>query len=92
MTGSLVSFLATGQDLVVSVLNDPTARVQLERVLNDARYSALDLLSRHTHLVEALRDALLQRHELIGSQITDVLETSRVAHSGTQTPGRLSVA
>jgi cell division protease FtsH len=92
MTGSLVSFLATGQDLVAAVLSDPAARVQLERVLNDARESALDLLSRHTYLVEALRDALLERHELIGIQITEVLETSRLAHGSTPDPGRLSAA
>ena len=29
------------------------------------------------HLVEALRDALLERHELIGHEITDVLEAAR---------------
>ena len=28
------------------------------------------------HLVEALRDALLERHELIGHEITDVLEAA----------------
>jgi cell division protease FtsH len=29
--------------------------------------------------VEALRDALLERHELIGTDITDVLEAARAA-------------
>ncbi|MBA3620178.1 MAG: hypothetical protein H0W56_11435, partial [Acidothermales bacterium] len=31
------------------------------------------LLRANAHLVAALRDALLERHELVGSQITDVL-------------------
>ncbi len=35
------------------------------------------------HLVEALRDALLERHELIGTEITDVLEA---AAARTQVP------
>ena len=92
MTGSLVSFLATGQDLVTSVLGDGTARAQLEGVLDDARDRVLSLLSRHRYLVEALRDALLERHELIGPEITDVLEAARAAHGGVQDSGQLSVA
>jgi len=81
MTGSLVSFMATGQDLVAAVLGDRAARGQLEAVLDAARDSALDLLARHRHLVEALRDALLERHELIGSQITDVLQSAQASHA-----------
>ena len=34
------------------------------------------LLETNQHLVAALRDALLERHELIGREITDVLESS----------------
>ena len=32
------------------------------------------LLDANRHLVEALRDALLERHELVGREITNVLE------------------
>ena len=41
---------------------------------------AKDLLERNRHLVEALRDALLEREELVGHEITDVLQeaTTRV--------------
>ena len=39
----------------------------------------MHLLDANRHLVEALRDALLERHELIGHEITDVLrEAERV--------------
>ena len=38
---------------------------------------AHSLLEANRHLVEALRDALLERHELIGSEITDILEAAR---------------
>ncbi|WP_082570900.1 AAA family ATPase [Cellulomonas sp. Root485] len=79
MTGSLISFAATPHDLVSAVLSDSQARAQLEAVLDDARTTVRRLLSRHRHLVEALRDALLERHELIGEEITDVLEAATLA-------------
>ena len=44
-----------------------------EDILQQAKQRAHSLLEANRHLVEALRDALLERHELIGSEITDVL-------------------
>ncbi|EYR63591.1 ATPase, partial [Actinotalea ferrariae CF5-4] len=79
MTGSLVSFQATGHDVVAAVLSDAEARKQLEKVLDEARQRVMWLLAENRHLVEALRDALLERHELVGDQITEVLETARTA-------------
>ncbi|WP_242511336.1 AAA family ATPase [Pengzhenrongella frigida] len=84
MTGSLVSFQANGRDLISSVLGDPAARAQLEAVLDSARDSARVLLTQNRHLVEALRDALLERHELVGVQITEVLESARAAAPATR--------
>jgi SpoVK/Ycf46/Vps4 family AAA+-type ATPase len=106
MTGSLVSFLATGQDLVPAVLADKAARAQVEGVLDEARDRVRWLLAQNRDLVEALRDALLERHELIGEQITDVLiaavENRRLVRAagdrkqggadGTGVPSRRSVA
>lgn len=83
MTGSLVSFLATDRDLVTSVLADESARAQLEGVLDDARTSVRELLGSRRYLVEALRDALLERHELIGPEITDVLERAQQKQEAT---------
>jgi cell division protease FtsH len=77
MTGSLISFQATGHDIVAAVLSDREARAQLEKVLEDARQRVMWLLAENRHLVEALRDALLERYELVGDQITEVLETAR---------------
>ncbi|GAA4621826.1 AAA family ATPase [Cellulomonas oligotrophica] len=74
MTGSLVSFAATDKDLVSAVIGDPSARAQLEEVLDDARATVRRLLASNSDLVEALRDALLARHELVGDEITAVLE------------------
>ena len=42
------------------------------------------LLEANQHLVAALRDALLDRHELIGSEITEVLEAARDAGPATE--------
>lgn len=84
MTGSLVSFLATGQDLVQAVLADKAAREQVEQLLDDARARARIVIRKNRHLVEALRDALLERHELIGDQISAVL----VAAGAERAPAR----
>ena len=43
------------------------------------------LLGANRHLVEALRDALIERHELVGHEITDVLEAAREAHQASAT-------
>ncbi|WP_291760896.1 AAA family ATPase [Cellulomonas sp. 73-145] len=82
MTGSLVSLAATGKDVVEAVLADSRARDRLEQVLDEARSTVRRLLAGNRDLVEALRDALLERHELIGDQITDVLEAARAAREG----------
>lgn len=73
MSGSLVSFLAADGDLVRAVLADPASRQQVETLLDSARDRVRWLLSQNRHLVEALRDALLERHELVGAQIAAVL-------------------
>lgn len=78
MAGSLVSFAAAeaspvGEGLVGRVLGDASARGQLEELLAAQREAVRALLGANTHLVAALRDALLERHELIGHEITDVL-------------------
>ena len=82
MGESLVSFAAVedgalgGSNLVGKVLGDGSARDQLERLLVEQKATVTELLAAHRHLVEALRDALLEHEELIGSQITDVLEAA----------------
>lgn len=78
MAGSLVSFQATGHDLVAAVLSDTAAREQVEQVLDEARDRVRWLLNRNSHLVAALRDALLERHELIGTEIDEVLIAAAV--------------
>jgi len=93
MGGSLVSFAATGRDLVEAVLADGRARDEVERVLDDARASVRRLLAANRDLVEALRDALVERHELIGDEITSVLESALAARDAAPAePSRLRIA
>jgi ATP-dependent Zn protease len=85
MAGSPVSFAAVQASgladpgLVGRVLDDAQARRSVEELLAEQRDAARHLLDANRHLVGALRDALLERHELVGSEITDVLEAARAA-------------
>jgi ATP-dependent Zn protease len=81
MASSLVSLAAIqegfgGSNLVGRVLNDSDARAEVEALLHEQKAVVRDLLGRNRHLVEALRDGLLEREELIGSEITDVLDAA----------------
>ena len=48
-------------------------------VLVGARDEVRQLLSEHCYLVEALRDALLERDELVGAEIGAVLDAAEAA-------------
>jgi len=75
MAGSLVSLEASqvNADLVTKVLADEVSRKALERLLTSARDGAKELVLANTHIVEALRDALLERDELLGDEIMAVI-------------------
>lgn len=86
MAGSLISFEASNGgafsgDLVSKVLGDDRSRKQVEGLLDEAKLTVTGLLSDHRHLVEALRDALLRRDELIGDEILDVIGAAERAHA-----------
>jgi cell division protease FtsH len=76
MAGSLISLDASRAqfDLVSKVLSDDASRKALEGLLQAARDGAREVLEDKTHVVEALRDALLERDELIGDEIAAVIE------------------
>ena len=80
MAGSLVSLAAiengafNNSNLVGRVLADPHTRPEVDRILAQSKARTRALLDANRHLVEALRDALLERDELIGDEITAVLE------------------
>ena len=83
MAGSLVSFQASGggvldSGLISRVLGDDKARNEVEKILDRSKESVRELLDANRHLVEALRDELLVREELVGDEITGVLEEARL--------------
>ena len=86
MEGTLLSFAAApqgmlgGGDLVSRVMGDGDGRRMMEDLLNRRKADVRSLLAANRHLVEALRDALLERHELIGREIGQVLEQAEAAH------------
>ncbi len=92
MSDTLISFAAVesglgGGNLVARVLGDTDGRRMVEGLLTEQKEYVRRLLGANRHLVEALRDALVERHELIGHEITDVLwgagaavHTERVRH------------
>jgi hypothetical protein len=92
MAQTLVSYSAvngTMGNLVAQVLSDRQGRELVEQVLRQAKERARGVLAANRDLVAALRDALMERHELIGSEITQVLEAARAARSG---PARVGLA
>ncbi len=81
--GSLVSFLALdpgafGGNLVAKVLADHHGRRAVEDILSDQKQLAVRLLRENAHIVEALRDALIERRELIDREIIEVIEGAEV--------------
>jgi cell division protease FtsH len=82
MTGSLVSFAAvqgsmlSESNLVGRVLGDTAGRAAVEELLQEQKVVVRARLDENRHLVEALRDALLDREELIGAEIGDVLRAA----------------
>jgi len=77
--GSLVSFRAVTEGvfdpgLVGRVLGNGDAKRNVELLLKREKRTIKALLNKNQHLVIALRDALLDRDELIGEQIIEVLE------------------
>ena len=79
MTGTLASYRAVQSgtfndtNIVGRVLADAEGRAAVERLLAEQKASVVALLSTQRHVVEALRDALIARSELVGEQITEVL-------------------
>jgi ATP-dependent Zn protease len=70
--------------IVAKVLSNDAARKRVEVLLVEAKETARRLLAENRHLVEALVGGLLERSELVGDEITDILE--RAARQGPVRP------
>ena len=80
MGGSLISldaasYTGTG-NLVAKVLGDEAARDAVDEILNSAKVEAENILRTHHQVLDALRDALLEREELVGDEILEVIATA----------------
>ena len=77
MGGSLVSWegatVAGAGNTTAKVLADEAGRAAVGALLDDAKAVAERLLKANRHVLEALRDALLDREELVGEEILDVI-------------------
>ena len=95
MVGSLVSLAAVqgsafnDSNLVGRVLNDTEGRQSVEELLQEQKTIIKGKLEANQHLIAALRDALIERNELIGHEITDVL---RAAEGAGETPVTVDLA
>ena len=85
MDGKLFSYEAvqmpSAANIVAKVAADDEGKARIEERLADARVKARVMLTENRHVVEALRDALLERHELIGDEILEVIHAA-VAGAG----------
>ncbi|MGH2662217.1 MAG: AAA family ATPase [Actinomycetota bacterium] len=79
MGGSLISYDAVSEGPVSSrnlagrVLSDPEGKQRVEELLATQKAQAANVLSENRDVVEALRDALLERDELVGEEISQVI-------------------
>jgi cell division protease FtsH len=64
--------------IVSKVLANDGTRAEVEELLASSKASVTQMLGDHRSVVEALRDALLERQELIGEEIVGVIRDSQV--------------
>ncbi|HVB93256.1 MAG TPA: AAA family ATPase [Acidimicrobiales bacterium] len=91
MGSSLLSIAAGsggpfGGSLVDKVMGDDTARAEADGLLQAAHQAARDIITAERSVVEALRDALVSRSELVGTEIIDVIVSAETTRSVTWAP------
>jgi cell division protease FtsH len=80
MAGSLVSYEAVAEgmvsrkNLVGKVLGDGDGKRRVEALLHEQKERVQEVLAANRDLVEALRDALIERDELVGEEIIVVIQ------------------
>jgi cell division protease FtsH len=93
MDGTLFSYEAlqmpSAANVVARVASTEEGKARIEARLAAARLRARTMLTENRHVVEALRDALLDRHELIGDEIIEVINDA-VAQAGVPAEGAVS--
>jgi cell division protease FtsH len=80
MAGSLISFDAITEgpigrtNLVAKVLSDPQGKERVEDILTEQKQQVEALLAANRDVHRALADALIERDELVGNEILQVIE------------------
>jgi len=86
MAGTLISYDLMGgmpgASVVAKVLASEEGKNAVEEILTAAKAEVTTLLADNRHLIEGLRDALLERDELIGQEILDVIRRSELQALG----------
>lgn len=90
MGDSLVSFRALnpgvmGGNLTARVLGDRQARENVDRILTASKEKVTELLTKHAYIVRALADVLMEKGELIGQEILDIIEGAQAEHGDATT-------
>ena len=75
VSSSAMEYPAGG--IVSKVLSNDGGRAEVEELLSASKASVTQMLDDHRSVVEALRDALLEREELIGDEILAVIRGSQ---------------
>jgi hypothetical protein len=60
-------------DPIRAVLSDRERKKEVDELLNSCRRQVRTLLESKRHVVEGIRDALLEREELIGDEIEELM-------------------
>jgi ATP-dependent Zn protease len=90
MSDTLISYGIAGVNgLGPAVLGNSDTRKMVEDLLRKQKERTRQILAANRDLVAALRDALMERHELIGSEITEVLLAAKAARA---VPARVGLA
>src|SRR5947209_9448456 len=79
MAGSFFSYEAIESphaNIVAKVSSDEAGRAKIDEILEQAHDEVKTMLTDNRHVVEGLRDVLLEREELIGDEIVDVINAS----------------
>jgi ATP-dependent Zn protease len=81
--GTLLSIQAaqtmSGGNLVAKVLANDATREAAEKILDDSKEEVTRILTDNRHVIEALRDALLNHDELLGEEILEVIRQAEAA-------------
>jgi ATP-dependent Zn protease len=89
MGSSLISALAAQApaegNLAARVLSTDDGRAEVEGLLAFGKAEATKMLEGNRHVVETLRDALLERDELVGTEILDVIRQAELQPVGVAT-------